>query len=68
MDMSKETEVKQPIQPTLRTMEVGEKVFFDIKKALHVKSSMSNIGMVTGKKFRSHVNREKGVIEVTREE
>ena len=64
--MSNKTEIKQTIQPTLRTMEVGEKVHFDIKKLLNVKSSMSNIGLVTDKKFRSHVNRDKGVIEVTR--
>ncbi len=64
--MEKENDKKIPIQPTLKTMEVGEKVDFSLTQLNGVRASAVTIGTMHDKKFSTHVNRERRVLEVTR--
>lgn len=59
---------KIPVFPTFRQMEVGEKRTWPLMQVATIRSNTSLFNLMTGRKYTTHVNREKGVIEVTREE
>lgn len=64
--MEKEIVEKLPIQPTLKAMDVGATKTFSLTQLNGVRSSAVTIGTMYGKKFTTHVNRDKNVLEVTR--
>lgn len=64
--MEKENMEKKPILPTYRKMKVGETQAWPMCQLASIRSNTSMFGLMSDKKFKSHVNREKGVIEVTR--
>ncbi len=54
--------------PSLRMMEVGERVAFPLSRMNCVKTSCTIASVVLGWRFSTHVNREQVAIEVTRKE
>ena len=57
---------KLPVLPIYRKMEVGETREWPLRQLASIRSNTSMFGLMTGRKYKSHVNRERGVIEVTR--
>lgn len=56
---------KKPIAPTLKSMEIDEKVDFSTKQYSSLNAAISTVSTETGKKFtRKKVSKE--VVEVTR--
>lgn len=66
--MSKQITEKRPVIPSLRKMEVGERVAFPLSRMNCVKTSCTIASVVLGWRFSTHVNREQAAIEVTRKE
>ncbi len=54
------------IHPRLKEMQIGETINFPIRRFGSVKNSCSCIGLQYGRKFTTHLDRKKEIIEVTR--
>ena len=65
--MENKTDEKIPIFPVFRQMKVGETRAWPLMQVATIRSNTSLFCLMTGRKYVTHVNREKGVIEVTRE-
>ncbi len=52
--------------PSLREMEVGDKIHFPIEKARSIRALASEAGIVMQRKFSTLSNREERTITVTR--
>lgn len=57
-----------PVATQIKALEVGEVVHFPVVKLVTVKTCASNVGLAMGRKFTTSVDREQGVISVTRAE
>lgn len=57
-----------PVATQIKALEVGEVVHFPVAKLTTVKTSASNVGLAMGRKFSTNIDREQGVISVTRAE
>jgi len=58
--------VSKKIRPVLRQMDLYDKEFFPIERSEQVKVTASNVAIAFNIKFKTKINREKGIIEVTR--
>lgn len=60
--------IEGPVATQIRALEVNEEVHFPVAKLPTVKTCASNMGLVTGRRFTTIVDREQGVISVVRVE
>lgn len=65
--MENKSKEKLPVFQIYRQMEVGETRAWPLMQVATIRSNTSLFCLMTGRKYVTHVNREKGVIEVTRE-
>lgn len=64
--MEERSTKKLPVMPIYRQMKVGETREWPLCQVASIRSNTSMFSLMTDRKYKSHVNREKGVIEVTR--
>lgn len=57
---------KKPIRATLKDMAVGDTVSFPTSRTSCVRSTYSVLGLELGRKYKSQLSRESGVIKVIR--
>ncbi len=57
---------KKPISPRLKVLEVGDKENYPIASLMSVRSLCSNVGLQTGRIFKTTLNREEKIITVER--
>jgi hypothetical protein len=55
-----------PLRPQIRELALGQAIDFPIKRMLSVKSSCTDLSAIYSRKFKTKLNREQGVITVTR--
>ena len=60
--------IEGPIATQIRALEVGEEVHFPVARLTTVKPHASVLGLSMGRKFTTSIDREQGVITVTRVE
>lgn len=60
--------IEGPVATQIRALKVNEEVHFPVAKLTTVKTCASNMGLVTGRRFTTSIDREQGVISVTRVE
>lgn len=56
---------KNPLTPQLRAMKKGEKLYFDRKRLLSIRSLCSNLAFQEDKQFSVYANKETKQVEVT---
>lgn len=64
--MAKPTTEKPPVAPALKTLAVGDTATFELSRVNVVKNICSTTALQLGTRYSTHVNRPKGIIEVTR--
>lgn len=66
--MEKNYSEKMPIRATLKEMEVGDVVHFPVSKVSVIRSAASTLGLETGRRYMSRINREMMTIDVVRQD
>jgi len=66
--MSNETEIKLPIAPSLKALEVGEHVTFPVERSNIVRNAATQIGLIQRKTFTCNITDDRTTITVTRTE
>lgn len=66
--MTKRFDKNVPVMTQIRRLEAGEMVAipFGAGKVRSVQSNLSSFALDWGRKYSTHINREKGCLEVTR--
>lgn len=57
---------KKSISNRISTLEVGQRLRFDIRKMLTIRTLACNLGLVNGRRYVTNVDRSTGAIYVTR--
>ena len=60
------TEQKIPLRPQIRALSLGQTIDFPILRMPTVKSTCTDLGIIYSRKFKTKLNREQGIITVTR--
>lgn len=55
-----------PIRPRIRKLALGQSVDFPIKRMFSIKNCCTTLGVIYSRKFKTTLDREQGVIIVTR--
>lgn len=66
--MNNETDIKLPIAPSLKTLEVGEHVTFPVERSNPVRNAATQIGLIQHKVFVCNISDDRTTITVTRTE
>lgn len=64
--MSDKNKISKPIQPTLKSMNVGDKEIFPAHQLGSVRSLCSDMGFKTDMIFKTNIDRVNRVVVVTR--
>ena len=60
------TEKVLKLKPSLEAMKVGEEMVFPLKRLYSVKTTASNVGLVLGRRYKTHYDKANGTATVTR--
>jgi hypothetical protein len=64
--MNNETEIKLPIAPSLKALEVGEQVSFPVERNNAVRNTATQLGLTLHMGFTCNISDDRTVITVTR--
>lgn len=68
IDMNNETDIKLPIAPSLKALEIDEHVSFPVERQNAVRNSATQIGLIQRKTFVCNITDDRTTITVTRTE
>lgn len=66
IDMNNETDIKLPIAPSIKALEVDESVDFPVERNNPVRNAATQIGLIQHKTFKCNISEDRTVITVTR--
>ena len=65
-NMNNETDIKLPIAPSLKSLEIGEHVSFPVERQNAVRNASTQLGLIQRKTFTCNISDDRKVITVTR--